>query len=121
MAGCNSKLCVEIYLLCLPLLLLHMQGLVVASRDCDGYPLSALNSQLRTLNRPLDGVQPLANSVGKIEAYITLIQRTLRAEHNDGMQALQDVLRGVVQDLYLLVRTCKAPLHACNVMATACV
>ena len=70
--------------------------------------LSALNTEeYPRLNDLLEGDQVLANAVGKIEAYITLIQTTLDAEYNDGMQTLYDVLKGVAQDLYLLVSWCK--------------
>ena len=50
------------------------------------------------------GLQGVANSVGKMDAYLRLIQQTQVESYNEDMQALHDVLSGTLLDLYEVVR-----------------
>ena len=59
------------------------------------------------------GVQAIANSIGKLNGYVELIETTLgrNATRDNRMKALRDVLQGIVQDLSAMVSIMKKTRH----------
>ena len=70
---------------------------------CPGYGLSVLNVARHSSINHVQGLQGVANSIGKMDAYLRLIQQTQVESYNEDMQALYDVLSGTVFDLYKVV------------------
>ena len=70
---------------------------------CPGYGLSVLNVARHSSINHVHGLQGVANSIGKMDAYLRLIQQTQVESYNEDMQALYDVLSGTVLDLYKVV------------------
>lgn len=82
-----------------------MQHLAVGLSTCNGRTniLSFFNYGRYPRINKVYGLQAVANAVGKINAYASLVERTLQTNSSATMQALHDVLKGTVQDLYNMV------------------
>ena len=80
-----------------------LQNLISVAASCPGHLLSILNgNNFPNLTRAV-GLEGVVNAIGKLNGYVELIKTTLSAENTDSMQAIHDVLVGIVQDLYNLV------------------
>ena len=87
--------------------------------SCPIVPLSMLNkANYRSINNRLNSPQAVANTIGKIQAYMTLITMSQSRAYSDTMQALHDLLNGTAKDLYDVVSTLNTyiinfKLHCC--------
>ena len=83
---------------------------------CPGYSLSVLNVDAHSTINHVHELQGVANSIGKMDAYLRLIQQNQVENYNEDMQALHDVLSGTALDLYKVVSDrnipCTLPGHS---------
>ena len=77
---------------------------LVAPTTCPPTILSILNIAGHPTVNLVAGLQGVANSIGKMDAYLRLIQLSQIESYSEDMQALHDVLSGTILDLYKVVR-----------------
>ena len=80
-----------------------LQDLVQNPTFCPGYSLSVLNVAGHSSINHVHGLQGVANSIGKMDAYLRLILQTQLEQYSEDIQALYDVLFGTMSDLYKVV------------------